>query len=129
LLDKAGWVKGPDGIRAKNGVKFQVTYSTSVNDVREKEEQVLKQAFLQAGIGMDIKNADASVFFGKGDNPDAGACFEKDMEMFTNGPGVPDGEAYFEGWTTAQIPRNPTAGAATTTSASAIPNTMRSWRS
>jgi len=103
LLDQAGWVKGPDGIRAKNGVKFQVTYSTSVNDVREKEEQVIKQAFQQAGIGMDIKNSDASVFFGKGDNPDAGARFEKDMEMFTNGPGVPDAEAYFEGWTTAQI--------------------------
>ncbi len=103
LLDQAGWAKGSDGIRAKNGVKFQVTFSTSVNDVREKEEQVIKQAFQQVGIGMDIKNADAGVFFGKGDNPDAAARFEKDMEMFTNSPGVPDGEAYFEGWTTAQI--------------------------
>src|SRR5262249_6794033 len=103
LLDQAGRVKGADGIRAKNGVKFMVTYSTWVNDVREKEEQVIKQAFQQVGIGMDIKNADASVFFGKGDNPDAAARFEKDMEMFTNSPGVPDGEAYFEGWTTGQI--------------------------
>jgi peptide/nickel transport system substrate-binding protein len=103
LLDQAGWVKGSDGIRAKNGVKFMVTYSTSVNAVREKEEQVIKQSFQQAGIGMDIKNADAGVFFGKGDNPDASARFEKDMEMFTNSPGVPDAAAYFEGWTTAQI--------------------------
>jgi peptide/nickel transport system substrate-binding protein len=103
LLDQAGWVKGADGIRAKNGVKFMVTYSTSVNAVREKEEQVIKQSFQQAGIGMDIKNADAGVFFGKGDNPDASARFEKDMEMFTNSPGVPDAAAYFEGWTTAQI--------------------------
>ncbi len=103
LLDQAGWVKGSDGIRAKNGVKFMVTYSTSVNAVREKEEQVIKQAFTQVGIGMDIKNADAGVFFGKGDNPDASARFEKNMEMFTNSPGVPDAEAYFEGWTTAQI--------------------------
>ena len=103
LLDQAGWVKGSDGIRAKNGVKFMVTYSTSVNAVREKEEQVIKASFQQAGIGMDIKNADAGVFFGKGDNPDASARFEKDMEMFTNSPGVPDAAAYFEGWTTAQI--------------------------
>jgi len=103
LLDQAGWVKGSDGIRAKNGVKFMVTYSTSVNAVREKEEQVIKQSFQQAGIGMDIKNADAGVFFGKGDNPDASARFEKDLEMFTNSPGVPDAAAYFEGWTTAQI--------------------------
>jgi peptide/nickel transport system substrate-binding protein len=103
LLDQAGWVKGADGIRAKNGVKFMVTYSTSVNAVREKEEQVIKQSFQQAGIGMDIKNADAGVFFGKGDNPDASARFEKDLEMFTNSPGVPDAAAYFEGWTTSQI--------------------------
>ena len=103
LLDQAGWAKGSDGIRAKNGVKFMVTYSTSVNSVREKEEQVIKQSFQQAGIGMDIKNADAGVFFGKGDNPDASARFEKDLEMFTNSPGVPDAAAYFEGWTTAQI--------------------------
>jgi len=103
LLDQAGWMKGSDGIRAKNGVKFMVTYSTSVNAVREKEQQVIKQAFTQAGIGVDIKNADAGVFFGKGDNPDASARFEKNMEMFTNSPGVPDGEAYFEGWTTSQI--------------------------
>ncbi|MDQ2787764.1 MAG: peptide ABC transporter substrate-binding protein [Chloroflexota bacterium] len=103
LLDQAGWVKGSDGIRAKNGVKFNITYSTSVNAVREKEEQVIKQAFQQAGIGMDIKNADAGVFFGKGDNPDASSRFEKDMEMFTNSPGVPDAAAYFEGWTTSQI--------------------------
>ena len=45
LLDQAGWAKGSDGIRAKNGVKMKFTFSTSVNAVREKEEQVIKAAF------------------------------------------------------------------------------------
>jgi peptide/nickel transport system substrate-binding protein len=103
ILDQAGWAKGSDGIRAKNGVKLNFTFSTSVNAVREKEEQVIKAAFQQAGIGMDIKNADASVFFGQPDNPDAASRFEKDLQMYTNNPGIPDAEAYFDGWTTAQI--------------------------
>jgi peptide/nickel transport system substrate-binding protein len=103
ILDADGWVKGSDGIRAKNGYKLNFSFSTSVNAVREKEEQVMKAAFQQAGIGMDIKNADASVFFGQPDNPDAASRFEKDLEMYTNNPGVPDAEAYFDGWTTSQI--------------------------
>ncbi len=103
LLDDAGWKKGGDGIRAKNGVQMKITFSSSVNSVREKEEQVLKQAFTAAGISMEIKNADAGVFFGQPDNPDAASRFEKDMEMFTNGPTDPDAQSYLAGWTTTQI--------------------------
>ncbi len=103
LLDDAGWKKGSDGIRAKNGVQMKLTFSTSVNAVREKEEQVMKQSFQQAGITMDIKNADAGVFFGQPDNVDASSRFEKDMEMYTNSPGIPDAESYLDGWTTANI--------------------------
>jgi len=103
ILDDAGWKKGSDGIRAKNGVQLKVTFSTSVNDVRAKEEQVMKAAFTQAGISMDIRNADAGVFFGQPTNADAASRFEKDLEMYTNNPGVPDAEAYFDGWTTTQI--------------------------
>jgi peptide/nickel transport system substrate-binding protein len=104
LLDQAGWMKGSDGIRAKNGVKMQFTFSTSVNAVREKEEQVMKQSFQQAGIVLDLKNADAGVFFGQPTNPDAASRFEKDLEMFTQSTGSPDSEAYFlNTFTTSQI--------------------------
>lgn len=103
LLDDAGWKKGADGVRAKGGVRMHVVVSTTVNAVREKEEQVIQQAFRVAGIEMEIKNADASVFFGKADNPDASARFEKDLQLFSGPPGYPDAQAYFEAWTTARI--------------------------
>jgi peptide/nickel transport system substrate-binding protein len=103
LLDDAGWKKGADGIRAKNGVRMHVAISTTVNAVREKEEQVMKQSFQQAGIEMEIKNVDAGVFFGKPDNPDSFARFEKDLQLFSGSPGYPDSQAYFDGWTTARI--------------------------
>ncbi len=103
LLDQAGWVKGSDGIRAKNGVKFAITFSSTVNPIREKEEQVMKQSFQQAGIQMDIQNADSSVFFGQPDNPDADARFLHDLEMYTSSPTVPDAGDWFRNWTTSQI--------------------------
>jgi peptide/nickel transport system substrate-binding protein len=105
LLDDAGWKKGADGIRTKNGVPMRITLSTSVNSVREKEEQILKASFQQAGIQMEVTNADASVFFGPPDNPDAAPRFTKDMEMFTNSPTDPDAQQYLSGWTTAAIPQ------------------------
>jgi len=103
LLDDAGWKKGSDGIRAKNGVRMHVVITTTINSVREKEEQVMKLAFQQVGIEMEIKNVDAGVFFGKADNPDAFTRFERDLQIFSGSPGYPDSQAYFDSWTTAQI--------------------------
>jgi len=105
LLDQAGWMKGSDGIRTKNGVKFSIVFSSTVNAVREKEEQVIQQAFKQAGIDMQIKNVDSSVFFGQPDNPDQDARFTKDLQMYTSSPTVPDGGNFFKNWITSQIPQ------------------------
>ncbi|MDQ6905666.1 MAG: peptide ABC transporter substrate-binding protein [Chloroflexota bacterium] len=103
LLDDAGWKKGSDGIRAKNGVPMKIVFTSTVNPIREKTEQVIKQAFQQAGIAMDIKNVDAGVFFGAPTNADAGARFERDLQMWTLGPLLPDAQVFFEGFTTAAI--------------------------
>jgi len=103
LLDQAGWKKGSDGIRAKNGVPLKIVFTSTVNPIREKTEQVIKQSFQQAGISMDIKNVDSGVFFGAPTNADAAARFERDMQMWTLGPLLPDAQVFFEGFTTAQI--------------------------
>ena len=41
-LDKAGWVKGADGVRAKGGVRLEVTYQTTINAVRQKVQDIKK---------------------------------------------------------------------------------------
>jgi peptide/nickel transport system substrate-binding protein len=106
ILDADGWVKGSDGIRAKNGVKLQVVYTSTVNPVREKEEQVIKGSFQQAGIGMDIKNADASVFFGQPDNADAVQRMDgKDIGMYTTGPSDPDAGSFLANYASKFIPQ------------------------
>ena len=51
LLDAAGWTKGADGIRAKNGTKFTLTISTnSGNKERETLAQVAAEQYKQLGI-------------------------------------------------------------------------------
>ncbi len=103
LLDQAGWKKGADGIREKGGVKMNFTFRTSVNPVRDKTGQVMKDSFKQLGIGFELKPVDASVFFGRPDNPDALSRFTVDMEMYSTGSTRPDPQAFFEQMTTDQF--------------------------
>ena len=63
LLDKAGWAKGADGIRAKDGKKLKFVYQTSINQPRQKNQAIVKQACQKAGIDIEVKAVTASVFF------------------------------------------------------------------
>jgi peptide/nickel transport system substrate-binding protein len=104
LLDQAGWTKGSDGIRAKNGVKMHVVYQTTVNPLRQKEQDIVKSGWQQLGVEVELKSVDASVFFASdAGNPDTAAHFYTDVEMFTNGASSPDMTQYIALWTTDQI--------------------------
>jgi peptide/nickel transport system substrate-binding protein len=85
LLDEAGWQRGPDGIRQKGGVKLEATYATSVNTLRQKEQQVVKDGFAKIGVGATLQSVDAGVFFGSSPgNTDTYSHFYRDLEMFTS---------------------------------------------
>jgi len=103
ILEDAGYKKGPDGIRAKGNVKLTLVFGSSVNSVREKEEQIIKQAFMQAGIAMEIKNADAGVYFGQPDNPDAASRGERDLLMLTRSSDFPDMQKHLSSFLSTEI--------------------------
>jgi peptide/nickel transport system substrate-binding protein len=64
LLDQAGWKPGPDGIRAKNGVRLAFSNSTTAgNHLREQVQQLLQQDFKAVGIEMTIKNLPPAVMW------------------------------------------------------------------
>jgi peptide/nickel transport system substrate-binding protein len=91
LLDEAGWKPGPDGIRAKNGVKLKVVFQTSINTPRQKNQQIVKQACQRAGIDVELKAVTASVFFSSDvANPDTYAHFYCDLQMHAPGMQAPD---------------------------------------
>ncbi len=103
LLDQAGWKKGADGIREKNGVKMNMTIRSTTTAQRDKEAQVLQASLKGIGVNLEIKSVDASVFFGRPDNPDAASRFTVDIEIIGTGASRPDAQSYFEGFTTDQI--------------------------
>ena len=64
LLDSAGWKPGPDGIRAKNGVRLAFINSTTAgNHLREQVQQLLQQDFQSVGAEMTIKNLPPAVMW------------------------------------------------------------------
>jgi peptide/nickel transport system substrate-binding protein len=95
ILEKAGWVKGSDGIRAKDGKKLKFVYQTSINQPRQKTQAIVKQACQKAGIDIEVKAVTASVYFSSDvANPDTYTKFYTDLQMYNNGPQQPDPEVF-----------------------------------
>jgi peptide/nickel transport system substrate-binding protein len=103
VLDQAGWAKSGQ-YRAKNGVQMSLVYYTTVNTVRQKTQQIVKDAWEKIGIKTELKSADAAVFFSSdlGNTDTAAKCYV-DVEMFTNGNSTPEPFAYMEDLTTDKI--------------------------
>jgi len=101
-LEAAGWKKGSDGIRAKDGKKLKFVFQTSVNAPRQKCQQVIKQACQKAGIDLELKSVVASVFFSSDvANPDTYTKFYADLEMYNTTMTQPDPEIFinqFASW-------------------------------
>lgn len=83
ILDEAGWKRGADGIREKDGKKLKYVFQTSINAPRQKTQAIIKQACQKAGIDIELKSVTASVFFSSDvGNPDTYSKLYCDMEMY-----------------------------------------------
>ena len=58
VLDDTGWVRGPDGVRTKDGQRLEFEYSTSVTAGPERAavQSIIQRDFGQIGIKLDIEN-------------------------------------------------------------------------
>jgi peptide/nickel transport system substrate-binding protein len=84
IFDAAGWVKGADGVRAKDGKRLKFLFQTSINAPRQKTQAIFKQACQKAGIELELKSVPASVFFSSDvANPDTYPHFYSDLQMYT----------------------------------------------
>lgn len=105
LLDDAGWAMGDDGVRVKDGQRLSVLFQTSTNSVRQGTQALIKQWWNELGVEVELRNIDASVFFG-GDpaSPDTLQKFYADIDMYTNNFSGADPEAYMANWRCSAIP-------------------------
>jgi len=106
LLDKAGWVKGSDGIRTKGGVRASITITTTTGDAtRERVEQILADEFKQIGIELKISNMPSSVLlsasWAAGDPRKHGAF---DLNMYASSPDIDPHQTIVERYHSKNIP-------------------------
>jgi peptide/nickel transport system substrate-binding protein len=104
-LEAAGWKRGPDGVRAKDGRRLRLVFQTSINSPRQKTQAIVKQACARAGIEVELKSVVASAYFSSdAANPDTVRHFYADLQMYQVLMGRPDPQIYMERFTSWQIP-------------------------
>jgi len=101
-LDRAGWVRGADGVRAKGGVKLTMLFQTNVNARRENTQLILQKDWESVGFQVALRSEPFSTFF-LTSSPGGANRFWADVQMYADGAD-PDPTAYLAGsWTTEQI--------------------------
>jgi peptide/nickel transport system substrate-binding protein len=104
VLEAAGWKRGADGIRVKDGKRLKLLYQTSINAERQKTQQIVKQAAARAGVEVELKSVVASVYFGSDvANPDTFSKFYSDIQMYNNGPDTPDPQSFMSQFTSWEV--------------------------
>ena len=104
ILEVAGWKKGPDGIRAKDGKSLKFVYQTSINAPRQKTQAIVKQACQKAGIDVELKSVVASVFFSSDTaNPDTYPHFYCDAQMYNTTMFQPDPQVFMNQYVSWQV--------------------------
>ncbi|HJT55811.1 MAG TPA: peptide ABC transporter substrate-binding protein [Ktedonobacteraceae bacterium] len=104
LLDDNGWVRGPDGVRTKDGQRLEFEYSTSVTGRPERSdvETIIQRDFGQIGIKLGIQNYQLGTFAGslllqgKASPPTGAVAGRYDIAEFDNSLGYdPDDSLLF----------------------------------
>ncbi len=97
LLEQAGWERGPDGVRAKDGVRLEFSMTTiSGFKAREDFQEIAKQEWEAIGAAVSIKNLEGPSFGSAIENID----FDIIIFAWTGGFD-PDSKAL---WHSSQIP-------------------------
>lgn len=97
LLDSAGWVPGPDGVRVKNGRRLEFGITTPVSSAARKQYSVLLQAaFKRVGAAARVDETDMAGFMAR--NADRG--FDMILELYQTDPSV---SGFKQSWSTSGL--------------------------
>jgi peptide/nickel transport system substrate-binding protein len=84
MLEQAGYLRGPDGVRSKDGRRLRLLFQAAANSTVQKIQTVVKQGAGRAGIEMEVKAIPASVFFASDvSNVDTNVRFHADLQTYT----------------------------------------------
>jgi len=98
ILDEAGWVMDGD-TRAKDGVKLEITYTCSVNQVNQKMQALIKSDLGSIGIKVNLNQVDPGILFDSSPGNEMNLQhFYWDMQMFTQSLSSPRPFSYMRAW-------------------------------
>jgi peptide/nickel transport system substrate-binding protein len=104
VLDGAGWRRGPDGVRTKDGKRLKLVFQTSINAARQNVQAVVKSSMARAGIEVELKSVVGSVYFSTDPaNPDTYLHFFTDLQMYTTTLDGPDPQSFMEQFTSWEV--------------------------
>ncbi|MGC4105098.1 MAG: ABC transporter substrate-binding protein [Thermomicrobiales bacterium] len=96
ILDDAGWSGDK---RSKDGVDLKITYATTVNQVRQKIQAIVKKGLEDVGISVELMQIDAGVYFDSSAGNDQNSLhMYYDMNMHQRGAGSPLPVSLMEDW-------------------------------
>lgn len=81
MLEEAGWTGSP---RSKDGISLHMVYQTSINSLRQRTQDIIKQNWEDIGATVELEAIESSVFFSAdAGNPDTWTHFYADVQMAT----------------------------------------------
>ncbi|MGC1310388.1 MAG: peptide ABC transporter substrate-binding protein [Phormidesmis sp.] len=104
LLDEAGWKDtNSDGVRDKGGEEMTILFTSSVNPVRQKTQEIIKQNLESIGMSVELQSVEPGVYFGDPANPDSLHRFKADLQLFAFDSETPEPDSYMELYACDQI--------------------------
>jgi peptide/nickel transport system substrate-binding protein len=98
ILEDAGWVMDGD-VRKKDDLELSLNYHTTVNQLRQKIQAVVKSNLEEVGFKIELLQVDAAVFFDSAaGNDQNNTHFYYDLNMFQSSVGAPPPVAYMVRW-------------------------------
>ncbi|HWV36698.1 MAG TPA: ABC transporter substrate-binding protein [Thermomicrobiales bacterium] len=98
ILDDAGWVKDGD-VRKKDGLELKIRYQTTVNNLRQKIQAIVKKNLEAIGFKVELQQTDSAIFFDSAvGNDQSNTHFYTDLNMFQSTVGSPPPVSYMVRW-------------------------------
>lgn len=98
ILDDAGWTKDGD-VRKKDGIELKIRYQTTVNNLRQKIQAIVKKNLEDIGFKVELQQTDSSIFFDSAaGNDQSNTHFYTDLNMFQSTVGAPPPVTYMVRW-------------------------------
>lgn len=97
LLDSAGWIVGPDGVRSKNGRRLAFALSSPNSSASRHQYAILLQAAMRkVGADVTLEETDFATFVSK----QTTHAFDTEISLFATDPSV---SGFKQSWSTAGI--------------------------